>query len=128
MTFPFTAYVSCKSGNEINVFAGDAETGTLEQIQSISPDHSGPGWIGRGLPLAHSRDGTRLYASVIGLKDGEEEDRIDTYAIHPETRKLTLMSSTPVMAQLSHISLDQTGQFILGASVPSDLVLSLIHI
>lgn len=122
MTFPFAAYVSCASGNEINVFQGGAQSGSLEHIQSIGPAESGPGWKGRGLPLAHSRDGKRLYASVIGLKDGVEEDRIDTYAIDPASAKLSFLSSTSVMAQLSHISIDRTGQFLLGASVPANLV------
>ncbi len=121
-SFPFKCYVSCLSGNEINVFTGDAISGSLEQIQTIAAQEKGQGWVGRGMPLTRSKDGHRLYVSVIGTKDGEEQDRIDTYAVNPRSGKLTFLAGTSVMAQLNHVSVDRSGEFLLGASVPSSIV------
>lgn len=120
----YTAYVSCLSGNEINVFSGDDATGTLEHIQTIKRAGRGSGLIGRGLPLAHSPDRRRLYAAVYGDQTGPEKDVVDTYTIDPDIGCLTHISSAPVMAQLSHISVDRTGEFLLGASEPSGLVVA----
>lgn len=122
--YSYTAYISCLSGNEINVFSGHDVTGDLKQVQTIRLPGRGTGLVGRGLPLAHSPDRRRLYASVYGDQDSPEKDLIDTYAIDLCTGLLTHMSSTPVMAQLSHISVDRTGGFLLGASEPSGLVVA----
>ncbi|GFE49706.1 6-phosphogluconolactonase [Roseobacter cerasinus] len=120
----YTAYVSCLSGNEINVFSGHDVTGDLEQVQTIVLPGRGTGLVGRGLPLAQAPDRRRLYAAVYGDQTGPDGDLVDTYAIDPVTGHLTHMSSTPVMAQLSHISVDRTGGFLLGASEPSGLVVA----
>lgn len=123
MTHPsnYTAYISCLSGNEINVFSGNDIDGTLIQIQTLKLDGRGSGLVGRGLPLTHSPDKRRLYASVYGDQDSDDENIIDTFDIDQTTGLLTHMSSTPVIGQLSHISTDRSGQFILGASEPSGL-------
>lgn len=118
----YTAYVSCLSGNEINVFAGNDISGTLDHIQTIRLSGRGLGLKGRGLPLAQSPDRRRLYASVYGDQDSAEKNLVDTYAIDQGTGHLTHMSSAPVMAQLGHISVDRSGGFLLGASEPSGLV------
>lgn len=120
----YTAYVSCLSGNEINVFSGHDVTGALNHVQTIRLPGRGEGLVGRGLPLAHAPDRRRLYAAVYGDQGSPEKDLVDTYAIDPVTGLLTHMSSTPVMAQLSHISVDRTGEFLLGASEPSGLVVA----
>lgn len=118
----YTAYVPCLSGNEINVFSGHDINGTLNHIQTLSLEGRGSGLKGRGLPLTHSQDGRRLYASVYGDQDSDEKNIIDTYAIDQSTGLLTHMLSTPAMAQLSHITIDRSGGFLLGASEPSGLV------
>ncbi|WP_298972927.1 beta-propeller fold lactonase family protein [uncultured Roseobacter sp.] len=120
----YTAYVSCLSGNEVNVFSGYEVTGALEHVQTITLPGRGKGLVGRGLPLAHAPNRRRLYAAVYGDQTTPEKDLVDTYAIDPITGLLTHMSSTPVMAQLSHISVDRTGGFLLGASEPSGLVVA----
>ncbi|WP_227270471.1 lactonase family protein [Roseobacter weihaiensis] len=126
MTEPrsYTAYVSCLSGNEINVFSGDDVAGTLEHVQTIALPGRGKGLVGRGLPLAHAPNRRRLYAAVYGDQTSSEKDLVDSYAIDPVTGLLTHISSTSVMAQLSHISVDRTGGFLLGASEPSGLVVA----
>lgn len=121
-SLPYKCYVSCLSGNEVNVFAGCAISGSLEQIQVISAEEKGKGWVGRGMSLTRSKYGSRIHVSVIGMKDGEEQDRIDTYAVDPTTGRLTFLSGTPVMAQLNHVSVDRTGEFLMGASVPSSVI------
>ena len=110
----FTAYVSCRDGGELNVFRGDATGGQLERVQTI-------GLTGKGLPLAVSPDRRHLYASVIGERDGGEEDHIDTFEIQ-EDGQLVLLSSTTVMARMAHIAVDKTGGWLLGASFPSSLI------
>lgn len=118
----YTAYVSCLSGNEINVFSGHDVSGTLNHVQTVSLGDRGLGLNGRGLPLTHSPDRRRLYASVYGDQDSPDKNIIDTFDIDQATGLLTHMSSTSVMAQLSHISTDRSGNFILGASEPSGLI------
>lgn len=118
----YTAYVSCRSGNEINVFFGSDVSGTLNHAQTISLSGRGSGLDGRGLPLAHSPDRRRLYASVYGDQDSPEKNLIDTFDIDQNTGLLRHMSSTPVIAQLGHILVDRSGGFLLGASEPSGLV------
>lgn len=124
MTEPsnYTAYISCRSGNEINVFSGNDVSGALNHAQTIELEGRGSGLKGRGLPLTHSPDRRRLYASVYGDQNTAEKDVVDTYAIDQNTGKLTHMSSTSVMAQLVHISMDRSGGFLLGASEPSGLI------
>ena len=110
----FTTYVSCLDGCSIEVFASDATTGSLQHIQSVTLG-------GKGLPLAVSPDKRRLYASVIGERNGKEENRIETFEIGLDGQLLAL-STTVVMARMAHISVDRTGQFLLGASFPSSLI------
>ena len=118
----YTAYISCRSGNEINVFAGNDVSGNLTHIQTTSRRGGGRGLKGRGLSLTHSPDRRRLYASVYGDQDNAEKDVVDTYSVDQDTGRLTHLSSTPVMAQLIHISMDRRGGFLLGASEPSGLI------
>ncbi|MBW4709739.1 lactonase family protein [Roseobacter sp. YSTF-M11] len=120
----YTACVSCLSGTEINVFSGDDVTGALEPVQTIRLSRRGECLVRRGLPLAQSPDRQRLYAAVYGDQSGPRKDLVDAYAIDPVTGLLTHMSSTPVMAQLPHIPVDQTGRFLTGASEPSGLVVA----
>ncbi len=107
-------YVSCNEGKAIDVFSGFAD-GTIEKIQAIPLS-------GRGLPIAVSPDRRKLYASVIGEKDGEEEDHIDAFTIDPASGKLAHLSTTIIDVRMAHISVDRTGQFLLGASFPSHKV------
>ncbi len=62
----FHIYVSSLSGGRIDLFNLNADTGEMSRKQTV-------GLSGKGLPLAVSPDRRRLYASVIGEVDGEEE-------------------------------------------------------
>ena len=111
----FTAYVSCRKGGEINVFSGDASSGKITPVQTIALS-------GQGLPLAPAPSRRHLYASVIGERDGAEENRFDAFEIEPGTGELTHLSTTVAVARMAHISVDRTGNFLLGASFPSSLI------
>lgn len=111
----FTAYVACLAGSEINVFEGDSDGRALTSIQTVELS-------GKGLPLATAPDRRHLYASVIGERDGVEEDRIDAFEIIPGSGRLVPLSSTVVMARMAHISVDRSGGWLLGASFPSSLI------
>ena len=114
-TSPFAAYVSCLKGSAIEVFTGDANAGTLDHVQTVE-------LLGKGLPLARSPNGKRLYASSFEETDAGEVDRIETFEICPETKRLNRISVTPVMARMAHISVDRSGQFLLCASFPSSRI------
>jgi len=116
VSFPrYMAYVSCLKGARIEAFAFTSEGGNLAHVQTVKLS-------GKGLPLAPSPKGRHLYASVIGERDGAEEDRIDTFEIDRVTGMLTPLSSTVIVARMAHIRVDRTGSFLLGASFPSSLI------
>lgn len=114
-TSPFAAYVACLKGSAIEVFVGDAVNGTLDHVQTVE-------LLGKGLPLARSPDGRHLYASTFGETDEGEVNQIETFEIHPVTKRLSRVSTTPVMARMAHISVDRTGNFLMGASFPSSCI------
>lgn len=105
---PYTAYVSCLKGSAIEVFTGNANEGTLEHIQTMQLE-------GKGLPLARSPDGKRLYASSFSEGKNGEIDCVETFEIHPTTQRLNRLSSTPVIGRMAHISIDRSGKFLMGA-------------
>lgn len=111
----YMVYVSCLKGARIEAFAFAAGNGPLAHVQTIELS-------GKGLPLAPSPDGRHLYASVIGERDGAEEDRIDAFEIDRMTGALVPLSSTVIVARMAHIRVDRTGGFLLGASFPSSLI------
>ena len=111
----YVAYVSCLSGTRIEVFTFSDDPKRLNHCQSISLS-------GKGLPLAPSPDVRQLYASVIGEKNGQEEDRIDVFAIDRATGRLTAISSRVILARMAHIRTDRTGRYLLGASFASSLI------
>lgn len=112
---PFAAYVACLKGSAIEVFIGDANAGTLDHVQTVD-------LRGKGLPLARSPDGKYLYASTFEEGDSGEQNWIETFAIHPETRRLNRNATTPVAARMAHIATDRTGRFLFGASFPSSMI------
>ncbi len=111
----FHIYVSSLSGGQIDVFDLNADTGEMSRQQSI-------GLSGKGLPLAVSPDRRRLYASVIGEVDGEEEPRYDIFRIVSSSGALVRLDTVKAPARMAHISVDKTGRFLLGASFPSDVI------
>ena len=112
---PFAAYVACLKGSAVEVFAGDANDGTLEHVQTVE-------LLGKGLPLARSPDGRHLYASTFEETETGEIARVETFEIHPVTKRLNRVSATPVLARMAHIWVDRSGNFLMGASFPSSLI------
>ena len=110
----YMAYVSCLKGAQIEVFAFAGDE-VLTHVESVPLS-------GSGLPLAPSPDRRNLYASVIGEKEGVEEDRIDSFEIDRMTGRLMRLSSTVILARMAHIRVDRSGRYLLGASFPSSLV------
>ncbi len=117
MTTPsYHAYVAYHSGRAIDLFAG-FDDGALEYVEQYALS-------GMGLPLAVNPDGTRLYASTFNKLDEGEIDRIDSFSRNPSTGELQNLGSTRTVGRLTHISVDKSGRFVLGASYFSDLVVS----
>jgi len=111
----FKVYVSTLEGGSIEVLDLDPATGGLAHIQTI-------GLSGKGLPLAVSLDRRRLYASVIGDVNGEEEPRYDTFRILWPSGELEHLNTVRAPARMAHISVDKTGRYLLGASFPGDVI------
>ncbi len=108
------ALVSCLAGGEINVFASNATSGELAHLQTLP-------LTGKGLPLAVAANRRSLYASVIGQKDGNEEDHIVSFEIGRRPGLLTPLSSAVIGARMAHISVDRTENWLLGSSFQSSL-------
>ena len=111
----FKVYISTLEGGSIEVLDLDPATGGLAHLQTI-------GLSGKGLPLAVSPDRRRLYASVIGNVNGEEEPRCDTFRILRPSGELEHLDTVRAPARMAHISVDKTGRYLLGASFPGDVV------
>ena len=107
----FHVYVSSLSGGRIDVFNLNADTGEMSRKQTV-------GLSGKGLPLAVSPDRRRLYASVIGEVDGEEEPRYETFRIASASGELVHLDTVKAPARMAHISVDRTGRFLLGRILP----------
>ena len=112
---PFAVYVGCLKGTAIDVFVGDAVSGDLEHVQTVE-------LLGKSPSVARSPDGKHLYASSFEETDEGEITRVESFEIHPETKRLNRVSSTPVIARFAHISVDRSGNFLLGASFPSSCI------
>jgi len=106
-------YVSCSKGDCIEVIALDPATGVLSPIESVALP-------GNGMPLAVAPDKQCLYAAVAGGGDGTEP-QFAAYTIDEATGKLELQEIVEAPGRMSHITVDRSGRYLLGASVSNDL-------
>ncbi len=107
---------SCVTG-EIIRFMLDEHSGRLERLDAIEiPDARVP-TISH--PLALSRDRRMLFAAVRLLPY-----RIATFDVSPADGSLAFRSASPTAGSLAYLTLDSTGKFLLGASLPDSLLVS----
>lgn len=101
-------YVGNAESQEISVLAL-APDGSLTTIETIPVP--GPTTPGGSLPLAMTADRSRLY---VGLRN--EPYSVASYAIIPDTGKLTLLGTGPLAESMAYISVDATGHYLFSAS------------
>lgn len=94
------------------VFAYDAETGAMTEVQTVSTlpeaDRGKPGFS-TAESLAHP-NGRNVYVS------NRTHDTIAVFSCDPSTGKLTLIQNVPVEGQIPrNICLDPTGQWLIAA-------------
>lgn len=108
----FHVYVSCFSGERIDVFRGDGASGRLAPLQTLPLS-------GKGLALTHSPDRRFLHAAVYA---GTKEARYESFRIAPATGLLQPLGTVRAPAYMVHVSVDRTGRFLFGASEPTGLI------
>jgi len=109
-------YVSCSKGDSIEVIALDCSTGALSPMQTVALP-------GNGMPLAIAPDKRHLYAAIAGAGEGTGPQFV-TFAVDAATGMLERSDMVEAPGRMSHIMLDRTGGFLLGASVANDLISS----
>lgn len=104
------AYVSNAESKDIYVFEMNAETGTLSQIE-IVPVTGTALPSPTSLPMAMSPDHQYLYAAL-----RSPPFTASSFQVDPESGRLALLSTTPLLCPMAYIVTDRTGQFLLAAS------------
>ena len=102
-------YVSEGGHNRIGIFSLDESKGVLTRISDVELEGA-PG------PLALSKDGRHLYASVRSVS------RFSTLLIDPVTGLLKVVSSVPASGGAAYIHTDKTGRWLLAAYYSEGLV------
>lgn len=97
-------YVPCPGSGEIAVLGFDPETGAIEDRDRVAAGH-------RVMPVAVSPDRRHLYAA---LRD--EPQQVASYRIDPAGGGLTEIGRFDVAGSMPHISVDRTGNYLLGAA------------
>ena len=110
-------YVSCSKGACIEVLALDRATGELTPIETVALAAS-------GMPLAISPTKHFLFAAVSADVDGSPEPRYALYHIDQNTGRLRHGHTIKAPGRMSHITVDRSGGYLLGASVANDLIAS----
>lgn len=110
-------YVSCSKGACIDVFALAHESGTLTHIETVSLP-------GSGMPLAIAPNEQDLYAAASADVGGTAEPRYARYRIDQESGRLAHNQTIKAPGRMSHITVDRSGNYLLGASVANDLIAS----
>ncbi|HQW30602.1 MAG TPA: lactonase family protein [Verrucomicrobiales bacterium] len=112
-TFPIFAgtvvYVSEGGHNRIGIFSLDEKKEALTRIGDVELEGS-PG------PLALSKDGRHLYASVRSVS------QFSTLSVDPATGLLKVISTVPASGGAAYIHVDRTGRWLLGAYYGEGLV------
>jgi 6-phosphogluconolactonase len=102
------AYVGNADSQDISVveLQPDGNLALLDTTRVPGPSTPGP-----SLPLAISPDRQRLIAGIRG-----EPFAAVTFDIDPQSGQLTLVGSGPLFDSMCYLSIDGTGQYLLGAS------------
>jgi 6-phosphogluconolactonase len=103
-------YVSCATDQHITILELDQTTGSLRELARTDVPGTDASAAG-SLPLALSPDRTRLYA---GLR--AEPWPVASFAIHPTTGELTLLSLATLADSMCYLSTDATGRTLFSAS------------
>jgi 6-phosphogluconolactonase len=104
------AYVSNADSREITVLALDETRNTWAIAETVAAG-------GRVMPLAVSPDKRFLYASL-----RTEPYAVSTFAIQPETGRLTHVGTVPLADNMAYISTDRSGRYLFGASYSGNKV------
>ncbi|MGI9478539.1 MAG: lactonase family protein [Hyphomicrobiaceae bacterium] len=110
-------YVSCSKGNCIEILALDRTSGALSPVDKVALP-------GDGMPLAIAPDRRHLYAAVSTNVDGGAQPQYATYCIDSASGSLGHVATIQAPGRMSHITVDRSGQHLLGASVANDLIAS----
>lgn len=103
-------YVSNAADGTVSTYSLDAGTGKLTPG---AVTEAGP----NVMPMAVSPDRSRLYAAV-----RSQPYRLQTFHIDANDGHLTKVSESPAADSYAYISLDQTGQYLFGASYDNDII------
>jgi 6-phosphogluconolactonase len=109
------AYVINELGNTITGFAYDAETGALEEIETVPTLPEGFDGENKTADIHITPSGKFLYGSNRG------HDTLVIYRIDEETGKLTFVGHEPTQGKTPrNFAIDPTGQYLLAANRESD--------
>src|SRR3954466_9519324 len=109
-------YVSNCGDPSISVLSFDRVKGDVELIEKVEiPGAEEPSPT--SMPLALSPDRRFLYAAL-----RSEPFTLLSFAIDPESGRLTHLHSAPLEASMAYIATDRTGRWLLAASYPAGKV------
>jgi 6-phosphogluconolactonase len=105
-------YVSNAGSKEISVFAMDRDSGELVPVQRVDvPGTECPSPT--SMPLAVGPGHRFLYAAL-----RSDPFPVSSFAIDPESGRLSQLGSAPLPDSMAYIVTDRTGRFLLSASYP----------
>ena len=104
------AYISNAESKEIFVFTMDAESGALSLLEVV-PVTGTQLPSPTSLPMAVSPNRQFLYAALRSPPYAASSFRID-----PESGRLSLLATAPLLCQMAYIVTDRTGRFLFTAS------------
>jgi 6-phosphogluconolactonase len=111
-THQTVVYVSNAGSKEIFVFAMDRDSGDLTPVERVAvpgTDKPSP----TSIPMAVSPDHRFLYAAL-----RSEPFPASSFAIDPESGRLTHLGAAPLADSMAYIVTDRSGRFLLSASYP----------
>ena len=111
-THQTVVYVSNAGSKEIFVFAMDRDSGDLTPVERVAvpgTDKPSP----TSIPMAVSPDHRFLYAAL-----RSEPFPVSSFAIDPESGRLTHLGAAPLADSMAYIVTDRSGRFLLSASYP----------
>ena len=111
-THQTVVYVSNAGSKEIFVFAMDRDSGDLTPVERVAvpgTDKPSP----TSIPMAVSPGHRFLYAAL-----RSEPFPVSSFAIDPESGRLTHLGAAPLADSMAYIVTDRSGRFLLSASYP----------
>jgi 6-phosphogluconolactonase len=97
-------YIANADSREIYVLELNEKDGSSKIVEKVAV-------TGSVMPLAVSPDRKYLYASL-----RSEPFSVSSFAINPESGRLTLMQTVPLADNMAYISTDRSGRYLFGAS------------